>query len=95
MTIDSLGTLVSLVALGVGPGNSMNGVTMATPPQFAGPDSNLYYYRYVAIFSVYSDGRRAQLKTVIEPFGRTIDGSLSNFGTSGPDEVPPGSRTPE
>ncbi|HEX4129071.1 MAG TPA: type II secretion system protein [Pirellulales bacterium] len=95
MVIDSNGTNASLVALGVGPGNSMNGTTMVTPPQYPGPDSNLYYYRYVALFAVYSDGRRAELKTVIEPFGRTIDSELSNFNSSTPNEVPPGSRTPE
>jgi prepilin-type N-terminal cleavage/methylation domain-containing protein len=95
MTIDSNGTGASLVALGVGPGNSMNGVTMVTPPQFPGPNPNLYYYRYVAIFAVYTDGRRAQLKTVIEPFGRTIDSSLNNYSTGGPDDLPPNARTPE
>ena len=95
MTIDSLGTQASLVALGVGPGSSINGTTMITPPMYPGPDSNVFYYRYVAIFAVYSDGRRAQLKTVVEPFGRTIDGELSNFNTSTPNELPPGSRTPE
>jgi hypothetical protein len=95
MVIDSNSNYASLVALGVGPGNSMNGTTMVTPPQYPGPDSNFYYYRYVAIFAVYSDGRRAELKTVIEPFGRTIDSELSNFNSSTPNELPPGSRTPE
>jgi hypothetical protein len=95
MVIDSNGTQVSLVGLGIGPGNSMNGVTMATPPQFPGPDSNLYYYRYVAIIAVYTDGRRAQLKTVVDSFGRTVDGALSNYSSAAPDDLPPGSRTPE
>ncbi len=95
MTIDSNGTQATLVALGVGPGNSMNGTTMVTPPMYPGPDSNLFYYRYVGIFAVYSDGRRAQLKTVVEPFGRTIDGEMSNYSTSTPNELPTGSRTPE
>ena len=95
MVVDTTGTQVSLVALGVGPGNTMNGVTMATPPQFPGPDTNLFYYRYVALFAVYTDGRRAQLKTVIDSFGRTVDGALSNYSSAAPDDLPPGSRTPE
>jgi hypothetical protein len=35
------------------------------------------------------------LKTVIEPFGRTIDSSLSNYSSAGPDDLPSGARTPE
>lgn len=93
--IDTNNTAVSLVGLGVGPGNSMIGVTMTTPPQYPGPDSNLFYYRYVALFAVYSDGRRAQLKTIIDSFGRTVDSGLGQYSQAAPDDVPPGSRTPE
>jgi prepilin-type N-terminal cleavage/methylation domain-containing protein len=95
MEVNSSGVTVTLVCLGVGPGNSMNGVTMMSPPQYPGPDSNVYYYRYVALFAVYSDGSRAQLKGVIDPYGRTIDSSLQQYSTSGPDNLPPGSRAPE
>lgn len=86
---------VSLVALGIGPNNSMIGATMVSPPQYAGPNSNIYYYRYVAIFSLYSDGSRAQLKAVCDPYGRTIDSSIQQYSTSGPDDLAPNARTPE
>jgi prepilin-type N-terminal cleavage/methylation domain-containing protein len=95
MEVNPSGVTVQLVCLGVGPGNSMNGVTMMSPPQYPGPDSNVYYYRYIAIFAVYSDGSRAQLKGVVDPYGRTIDSSLQQYSTSGPDNLPPGSRAPE
>ena len=95
MEVNPAGVTVTLVCLGVGPGNSMNGVSMMSPPQYPGPDSNVYYYRYIAIFAVYSDGSRAQLKGVVDPYGRTIDSSLQQYSTSGPDNLPPGSRAPE
>ena len=95
MQIDSAGTLVSLVAMGVGPNNSMIGATILAPPQYPGPQSNLFYYRYIVVFSIYSDGRRAQVKGVFDPFGRSIGGSLNQYTTSGPDELPVGTRSPE
>jgi prepilin-type N-terminal cleavage/methylation domain-containing protein len=95
MIVNASGVTVSLVCLGIGPGNSMMGSTMVSPPQYAGPNSNIYYYRYIAVFAVYSDGSRAQLKTVIDPYGRTIDSSIQQYSTSGPDDLPIGSRTPE
>jgi prepilin-type N-terminal cleavage/methylation domain-containing protein len=95
MTVDPSGKTVQLVCLGIGPGNAMNGISMMSPPQYPGPDSNVYYYRYVALFAIYSDGSRAQLKGVVDPFGRTIDSSLQQYSTSGPDNLPPGSRAPE
>ena len=95
MQIDPAGDTASLVCLGVGPGNSMIGATMVSPPQYPGPDSNVYYYRYVAVFIVYSNGNRAQLGTVIDPYGRVIDSSIQQFSTSGPDGLPTGGRTPE
>src|SRR5262249_48805260 len=52
MKVNPAGTLVSLVALGVGPNNAMVGATMMSAPQYPGPASNTYYYRYVALFSV-------------------------------------------
>lgn len=95
MQIDAAGNNVRLVAMGVGPNNSMIGATMQAPPQYPGPQSNLYYYRYVVVFSVYSDGRRAQIKGVFDPFGRSIASSLNQYTTSGPDELPVGTRSPE
>ena len=95
MVVNTAGMTVSLVCLGIGPGNSMIGNTMVSPPQYPGPDSNVYYYRYIAIFAVYSDGSRAQLKAVVDPYGRTIDSAIQQYSTSGPDNLPPGVRTPE
>ncbi len=95
MVVDANGTTVSLVAFGVGSGCSLVGTTMTTPPQMAGPDTTLFYYRYVAIFAIFSDGRRAQLKTVLDSFGRTTDGDISNYNSASPESLPPGSRTPE
>ena len=95
MQLDLAGTQVSLVAMGVGPNNSMVGATMVAAPQYPGPQSNLFYYRYIVVFSVYSDGRRAQVKGVFDPFGRSIASSLNQYTTSGPDELPVGTRSPE
>jgi hypothetical protein len=61
----------------------------------AGPDTTVYYYRYVAIFAVYTDGRRAQLETVLDSFGRTTAGDISNYNSAGPADAPPNARTPE
>ncbi|HEY5315077.1 MAG TPA: type II secretion system protein [Pirellulales bacterium] len=95
ITVDTSGTTAQVVLLGVGPGNSMIGNTMVSPPQYPGPDSDVYYYRYIACFIVYSNGNRAQLGTVVDPYGRVIDSSIQQYSTSGPDGLPPGSRTPE
>jgi hypothetical protein len=44
---------------------------------------------------VYSDGRRAQIKGVFDPFGRSVASSLNQYSTGGPDELPVGIRSPE
>jgi prepilin-type N-terminal cleavage/methylation domain-containing protein len=74
-----LNTDVYLVVLGIGKGCSMNGVTFTNPPVYPAPDPDSRYYRYVAVIACYGDGRRAQFKTVLDPFGRSNAGDLQQF----------------
>jgi prepilin-type N-terminal cleavage/methylation domain-containing protein len=66
-----INTSVYLVVLGIGKGSSMNGVTLTNPPIYPAPDPDSRYYRYVTVLACFGDGRRAQFKTVLDPFGRT------------------------
>jgi type II secretory pathway pseudopilin PulG len=75
-------TNVSLVCVGVGPNTSMLGRTLVDAPTYSGSYNNnpaLDYRRYVAIFAAYTDGSRAQLKTVVDSFGRTSNQALEQF----------------
>lgn len=79
-----INTTVSLVVMGIGRGSSMNGITMSGPPIYPAPDPESRYYRYVALVAVYGDGRRAQFKTVLDPFGRTNAAELAEFANAKP-----------
>ncbi len=79
-----INTTVSLVVLGIGRGNSMNGITMSGPPIYPAPDPESRYYRYVALVAVYGDGRRAQFKAALDPFGRTNAAELAEFTNAKP-----------
>lgn len=75
---------VRLVALGIGPNNSALGRTMQSPPMDPRVDPSQVYGRYVAIYAVYSPraGRRAQLKCILNAFGRTQNNALSEYWQS-------------
>jgi len=75
---------VTLVAFGIGPSNEAIGRTIQSPPIDPRVDPSAVYGRYVAIFACYDDrqGRRAQLKTVLNAFGRTQNNALTEFWAS-------------
>ncbi|MEO1523898.1 MAG: type II secretion system protein [Planctomycetota bacterium] len=83
---------VTLVAFGIGPSNSMIGRTMQSVPVDPRVDPSQVYGRYVAIFACYDSdgdaandgrqGRRAQLKLVLNAFGRTNNNAISEFWSS-------------
>jgi len=72
-------TNVSLAVFGIGPGCSMIGKTMTSAPQYPHPAPREAYYRYMVVIAAYQSGERAQFKTVVDSFGRTISGALSNY----------------
>ena len=74
-----LNTDVYLVLVGIGKGCSMNGVSFANPPVYSAPDPDSRYYRYVAVIACFGDGRRAQFKTVLDPFGRTNADDIQQY----------------
>jgi prepilin-type N-terminal cleavage/methylation domain-containing protein len=79
---------VKLIGLGIGPRNTMNGTTLAsTPLETQGDDSKAVYCRYIAIFAIYSSGKPAQLKMVVDHRLKTIDKRLDQFKATGPNGV--------
>lgn len=74
-----INTSVYLVVLGVGKNCSMNGTTITSPPIYPAPDPDSRYYRYVTVVACYGDGRRAQFKTVLDPFGRTNADDITQY----------------
>lgn len=72
---------VKLVAFGFGPNNEAIGRTIQSVPMDPRVDPSEVYGRYVAIFACYDAraGRRAQLKAVLNAFGRTQNNALSEF----------------
>jgi general secretion pathway protein G len=76
---------VTLVALGIGPKCTANGVTMTAPPLYAGINPEDYYGRFIAIFAVYSTGKRAELKAVVDPTGSVVNAQLKNYHTNQPE----------
>lgn len=76
---------VRLVLFGVGPGNTANGRTMQSPPFYtAGVDPSLKYNRFIVCMAVYDprDGRRCQLKAVLDSKGRLALQNLSEYWQS-------------
>jgi len=74
-----INTSVYLVVLGVGKNSSLNGTTITSPPIYPAPDPDSRYYRYVTVVACFGDGRRAQFKTVLDPFGRTNADDISQY----------------
>lgn len=75
----------SLVVMGIGPGCSMIGKTLLSAPLYPGGDPTTQYQRYMVIFAAYKNTNRAQLKCVVDSYGRTIAGALSNYGQATPE----------
>ncbi|MFN4259455.1 MAG: prepilin-type N-terminal cleavage/methylation domain-containing protein [Gemmataceae bacterium] len=73
-----------LIALGVGPRNTAVGKTITNCPIYPGCDGS-YYGRYVAVFMVYANGKRATLVGVIDSYGRFNDYTIQQFNESMPD----------
>lgn len=84
--IDSYGQPVKLIAMGIGPNSGLGGGVMATTPMDVQPGDNpkTAYCRYLAIFAVYSDGKAAQLKMVVDHRGKTIEKRISQYNQGSP-----------
>lgn len=76
---------VTLIALGVGPACTAVGATMAAAPIGAELDPSSTYSRFIAIFACYASGKRADLKTVVDPSGQVLGAQLKNFHDAGLD----------
>lgn len=70
---------VVLVALGIGSGCTANGITMSSTPVCSAVDPAVYYPRFQAIFATYANGKRAELKAVVDSAGQTANRQLRNF----------------
>jgi hypothetical protein len=72
--------------MGIGPNSGLGGTVMATTPLDvqAGDSAATTYCRYLAIFAIWSDGKPAQLKMVVDHRGKTIDKRISQFNQAGP-----------
>jgi prepilin-type N-terminal cleavage/methylation domain-containing protein len=73
---------VSLVAFGIGPNSTMIGKTLVGAPTYSGSyndNPDLDYRRFFAIIAAYADGSRAQLKAVVDSFGRTNNDALEQY----------------
>ena len=77
-------TDVKHLAFGIGPYCDLVGTTMQSAPMDPRVDASKKYGRFVAVFAVYNprNGRRAQLKGVINGKGRSANNALSEFWVS-------------
>ena len=77
---------VTLVVFGFGPGNLAVGKTIVSPPAYSGVgDPASIYDRYLCIFAVYEDGKRAQLKSVTDSTGDFLAQELAEFWDNKPE----------
>jgi prepilin-type N-terminal cleavage/methylation domain-containing protein len=73
-----------LIAMGIGPNNSMVGnVMVSVPLDLQGDDPAKVYCRYLAIFAVYSNGRPAQLKMVVDHRFKQIQKRIDQYRSTG------------
>lgn len=79
-----LETEVKHIAFGIGPNSDLVGLTMQAAPIDPRVDAASQYNRFVAVFAVYNprNGRRAQLRGVINAKGRSANNALSEFWQS-------------
>ncbi|MBL8825570.1 MAG: prepilin-type N-terminal cleavage/methylation domain-containing protein [Planctomycetaceae bacterium] len=76
-------TGTKLIALGIGPNNSMVGnVMVSVPLDLQGDDAAKVYCRYLAIFAIYSNGRPAQLKMVVDHRFKQIQKRIDQYRTT-------------
>jgi prepilin-type N-terminal cleavage/methylation domain-containing protein len=82
LTVD--GETIKLVGFGLGQGNEAVGRTMTAAPLDPRVETSEQYARYVAIFACYvnREGRRAQLKAIVNAKGRTTNNALTEFWQS-------------
>jgi prepilin-type N-terminal cleavage/methylation domain-containing protein len=75
---------VRIVLFGVGPGNTAVGRTIQAPPLYTELDPAKEYGRFVIAVAVYEprQGRRAQIKAVLDAKGRMVNRNLSEFWQS-------------
>ncbi len=75
-----------LIALGIGPRSSLVGNTIESVPLDiqTGDDPALVYSRYIAIFAIYSNGKAAQLKMVVDHRLKQIDKRLDQYRKTSP-----------
>jgi prepilin-type N-terminal cleavage/methylation domain-containing protein len=71
---------VKLLVFGFGPRNTAVGKTIVSPPSYSGVgDPMATYDRYLGVFAVYADGKRAQLKAVLDTTGDFLYQELAEF----------------
>ena len=77
-------TEVKHIALGIGPNCDAVGTSLQAAPMDPRVDASSQYNRFVAVFAVYNprEGRRAQLKGVINAKGRSANNAVSEFWQS-------------
>lgn len=75
-----------LIAMGIGPRSSLVGNTVESIPLDiqTGDDPALVYSRYIAIFAIYSNGKAAQLKMVVDHRLKQVDKRLDQYRKSSP-----------
>ena len=79
ITVD--GETIKLVGFGIGQANEANGRTLNSSPLDPRVETSEQYARYTAIFACYAqrEGRRAQLKAIVNAKGRTTNNALTEF----------------
>jgi len=75
---------VRIALFGVGPANQAVGKTISAPPLYTELDPTVNYGRFVVAVAMYDprDGRRAQIKAVLDPKGRIVSRQLAEFWQS-------------
>lgn len=77
---------VKLVVFGFGPNNAAIGKTIVSPPSYSGVgDPSTIYDRYLCVFAVYADGKRAQLKSVLDTTGDYLFQEIAEFHDNKPE----------
>jgi len=77
-------TTVELIAFGIGPNAGSGGETMVSAPRHLEQEPE-FYGRYIAIFAVYSNGKPAELKGIIDSQGGSVQGNISDYMKAAPE----------
>jgi len=81
---DGTPTGTRLVAFGIGPNASSIGSTMISAPTHAEQDQTKYS-RFIAIFAVHNNAKPAELKTVIDSQGVSVNSNVNDYRKAAPD----------